>query len=260
MLKKLQWTLTAGPPLSARSPFSRSLIIPVENSMVGSGFPVAMQTHWTPSRTTVHFDSSRSTGASVEKRSQSKDRKKRTEKHSHSTVMLKELLALPCSFSARQRYCPSAWGVISASCSTDSSSAVMVPTSSPSFSQVSVGAGLPRVLQCRASEDPSCTVMESLTTGSRGGERETLDAVSHSSSWSPNIQEILEDGLLSTSQCSITELPSITSEDTFTHTERGASPSSLVRPLKLSCTTSVRDLKTTGGKSCGYGWPKYQMP
>lgn len=50
-----------------------------------------------------------------------------------------------------------------------------------------------------------------------------LDAVSHRSSWSPNIQKILGGGLLSTSQWSITELPSITSEDTFTQTARGAS-------------------------------------
>ena len=91
------------------------------------------------------------------------------DKHLHSTVMLKELLALPCSFSARQRYCPSPWGVISTISSTDSSSAVMVPTSSPSFSQVRVGAGLPWVLQCKASVDPSSIVMESFTTGSRGG-------------------------------------------------------------------------------------------
>ena len=91
------------------------------------------------------------------------------DKHLHSTVMLKELLALPCSFSARQRYCPSPWGVISTISSTDSSSAVMVPTSSPSFSQVRVGAGLPWVLQCKASVDPSSIVIESLTTGSRGG-------------------------------------------------------------------------------------------
>lgn len=52
---------------------------------------------------------------------------------------------------------------------------------------------------------------------------ETLGAVSQSSSWSPNIQEILAAGLLSTSQCSVTELPSITSDETFTHTERGPS-------------------------------------
>lgn len=90
-------------------------------------------------------------------------------RHSHSTVMLRELLALPCSFSARQRYCPSPCGVISVMSSTDSSSAVIVPTSSPSFSQVRVGAGLPWVLQCRASVVPSSTVMESLTWGSRGG-------------------------------------------------------------------------------------------
>lgn len=95
--------------------------------------------------------------------------KRRTVKHSHSTVMLRELLALPCSFSARQRYCPSPCGVISMISSTDSSSAVMVPTSSPSFSQVRVGAGLPWVLQCRANEVPSRTVIESFTRGSRGG-------------------------------------------------------------------------------------------
>lgn len=89
--------------------------------------------------------------------------------HSHSTVMLRELLARPCSFSARQRYCPSPCGVIAMISSTDSSSAVMVPTSSPSFSQVRVGAGLPWVLQCKASEVPSSTVMELFTRGSRGG-------------------------------------------------------------------------------------------
>lgn len=83
--------------------------------------------------------------------------------------MLKELLALPCSFSARQRYCPSPCGVISTISSTDSSSAVMVPTSSPSFSQVRVGAGLPWVLQCSANVVPSWTVIDSFTTGSRGG-------------------------------------------------------------------------------------------
>lgn len=93
----------------------------------------------------------------------------RAVKHSHSTVMFRELLARPCSFSARQRYCPSPCGVISMISSTDNSSAVMVPTSSPSFSQVRVGAGLPWVLQCRASEVPSCTVIELFTRGSRGG-------------------------------------------------------------------------------------------
>lgn len=93
----------------------------------------------------------------------------RTVKYSHSTVMLRELLALPCSFSARQRYCPSPCGVISAISSTDSSSAVMVPTSSPSFSQVRVGAGFPWVLQCRDRDCPSWTTMESFTRGSRGG-------------------------------------------------------------------------------------------
>lgn len=58
-------------------------------------------------------------------------------------------------------------------------------------------------------------------------ERDRLDAVSHRSSCSPNIQEIRGGGLLSTSQWSVTELPSITSEDTFTHTARGASRSDI---------------------------------
>lgn len=63
--------------------------------------------------------------------------------YSHSTVMFRELLARPCSFSARQRYVPSACGLISVSSSMDSSPAFMVPTSSPSFSQVIVGTGFP---------------------------------------------------------------------------------------------------------------------
>lgn len=88
---------------------------------------------------------------------------------SHSTVTLSELLDRPCSFSARQRYMPSPWGVSSTSSSTDTSSAVMVPTKTPSFSQVSVGGGFPLVLQCRTSVEPSCTVMELFTQGSRGG-------------------------------------------------------------------------------------------
>ncbi|KAG7270376.1 hypothetical protein CRUP_003930 [Coryphaenoides rupestris] len=122
------WTLTAALP--PRSPFSLSLIMAVEvwpsvsgrwNSMVGSGLPTAMQTHWTPSRTTVHLDSSSSMGP--------------------------------------QRYWPAPWGVTSKISSTESSSAVMV----------SVGAGLPWVLQWSSSVEPSRTVRELLTTGSRGG-------------------------------------------------------------------------------------------
>lgn len=88
--------------------------------------------------------------------------------NSHSTVRFRELLARPCSFSARQRYVPSACGLISVSSSMDSSPAFMVPTSCPSFSQVIVGTGLPWVLQWRATEESSITTRELFTSGSLG--------------------------------------------------------------------------------------------
>lgn len=88
--------------------------------------------------------------------------------NSHSTVTFRELLARPCSFSARQRYVPSACGLISVSSSMDSSPAFMVPTSSPSLSQVSVGTGLPWLLQWRAREESSITTREAFTNGSLG--------------------------------------------------------------------------------------------